>query len=121
MQQKRKYWSCIKKNTDFYTLSKEKQIDILLTSGVYTSNNVASSPALDIRDGIMYLPNISTEKLPSEAFKYEFYEYLLEIHKRAIDKYFYLFFIDFNDLVFGMEQISQKNLALDIFRDIYDK
>ena len=105
----------------FFTLSKEQQIDILLTSGVYTSNNVASSPTLDIRDGIMYLPNIRTEKLPSEAFKDEFYEYLLEIHKRVIDKYFFLFFIDFNYRVFGMEQISQKNLALDIFRDIYDK
>jgi hypothetical protein len=121
MQQKRKYWSCIKKDTDFYTLSKEKQIAILVTSGVYISNKVASSTKLDIMDGVMYLPDIRIEKLPSEDFKDEFYEYLLEIYKKDIDKYFYLFFIDFNDRIFGMEHISQKNLALEIFRDIYDK
>jgi hypothetical protein len=121
MQQKRRYWSCIKKDTDFYTLSKEQQIAILLNSGVYTSNKVASSPTLDIKDGVLYLPDISTEKLPTEDFKDEFYKYLLEIYKRDIDKYFYLFFIDFNDRVFGMEHISQKNLALEVFRDIYDK
>lgn len=120
MDKKRKYWSCIKKNTDFYDLPKEKQIEILLEGGVYISNTVASSPELNVKDGVLYLPNLSVEKQPSQEFMDEFYEYVLEIYQIDIDNYFYLFFKDFNNRVFGMEYQDQKVIALEAFREIYD-
>jgi len=120
MHKKRKYWSCIKKNTDFYDLPKEKQIEILLEGGVYISNTVASSPELNVKDGVLYLPNLSIEEQPSQEFTDEFYEYVLEIYQIDIDNYFYLFFKDFNNRVFGMEHQDQKVIALEAFREIYD-
>tara|TARA_R110002126_G_scaffold291587_2_gene453984 strand:+ start:1366 stop:2241 length:876 start_codon:yes stop_codon:yes gene_type:complete len=120
MEKKRKYWSCIKKNTDFYDLPKEKQLDILVEGGVYVSMTVASSPELNVKNGVLHLPNLSKENQPSEELKDEFYEYVLEIYQIDIDNYFYLFFKDFNDRIFGMEHQDQKVIALDLFREIYD-
>ena len=120
MEKKRKYWSCIKKNTDFYDLPKEKQLDILVKGGVYVSMNVASSPELNVKNGVLYLPDFGVERQPNEELKDEFYKYILEIYQSEIDNYFYIFFKDFNDRIFGMEHGEQKVIALDIFREIYD-
>lgn len=120
MQKGRKFWSCIKKDTDFYSLTKEQQIEILLKGGLYASIDVASSPELNIKDGVLYLPDIRVEQEPVQELKDEFYAYILEIFKVDIDNYFYLFFKDFNDVVFGMEHIEQKAIALKAFKEIYD-
>ncbi|MFK8061105.1 MAG: hypothetical protein AB8B78_13575 [Polaribacter sp.] len=120
MQKERKYWSCIKKNTNFYDLPKESQIDILVKSGVYIAVNVASSPKLNVKKGVLYLPDLNSENKPSQELKSEFYEYILEIYQADIDNYFYIFFKDFNDRVYGMEQLEQKAIAREIFREIYN-
>jgi len=90
MEKKRKYWSCIKKNTDFYDLPKEKQLEILVEGGVYVSMNVASSPALNVKDGVLYLPDLDIQRQPSEELKDEFYQYILELYQLEIDNYFWL-------------------------------
>lgn len=120
MQKRRRFWSCIKKDTNFYELSKEQQIEILINNGVYVNNMVASSSELNEVDGVLHLLDLSEIKAPIEELKLEFYSYVLEKNQREIDNYFYLFFIDFDDSVFGMEYIEQKNIALHVFKDIYN-
>lgn len=121
MQKKRKYWSCIKKNTDFYELTREKQIEALINGGVYFSTPVASSPKLIVKDNVLYLPDLSTENLPTEDLKDEFYEYILNLCQGDIDNYFYIFFKNFNDSIFGMEFLEQKKIARELFKEIYNK
>ncbi|UAM97275.1 hypothetical protein K8354_13225 [Polaribacter litorisediminis] len=120
MEKKRKYWSCIKKNTDFYDVPKEKQLEILVEAGVYVSMTVASSSELNVKEGFLYLPDLGIEKKPNQELKDEFYEYILEIYQVDIDTYFYVFFKEFNDRIFGMEHRDQRLIAIDIFREIYD-
>lgn len=120
MEKKRKYWSCIKKNTDFYDLPKGKQLDILVEGGVFVSMNVASSPELNVKNGVLYLPDLDIQRQPNTELKDEFYKYILELYQLEIDNYFYIFFRDFNDRIFGMEHLEQKVIARDIFREIYD-
>lgn len=77
MQKGRRYWSCLKKDTDFDSLPKEKQIEILVNNGVYVRVNVASSASLNIKNGVLYLPDIREEQEPNQELKSEFYEYIL--------------------------------------------
>ncbi|QNM84574.1 hypothetical protein H9W90_10550 [Polaribacter pectinis] len=123
MHRKSKFWSCIKKNTDFYDLTREQQIDALINGGVYVCYNSASSSSsskLIVKDNVLYLPDLSIKKKPSEDLLDEFYDYVLDISQSDIDTHFYLFFKNFNDSVFGMEFLEQKKVARELFIEIYD-
>ncbi|MFC4267349.1 hypothetical protein [Polaribacter marinivivus] len=119
MSIKRKYWSSIK-DDKFYTLTKDEQINFLHSHGLYIEYNVFSSSELIIKKGVLHLPKYSKEIKPSEDLINVFYEFVIEKYQYEIDKYFYLFFKEFNDVVFGKELILQKNFAVENFKTIYD-
>lgn len=120
MKGKKQYKSCLA-NTDIEKLTKEEQIELLVEKEIFTVMKVFSfkTEELDLKKGNHRSYGKLENRLSDELIE-EFYIYLQGLYKDDIDTFFYLFFKDFNDKVYGMHHSEQRIIALEMFKAVYD-
>ncbi|WP_396167724.1 hypothetical protein [Flavobacterium sp.] len=109
------------KDIQFNKKNQSDVIDVLMKEGLFIAADRIKSSGF--KDGILDFDYSTLTKCiePTEEFRDEFYFFIIKICKNDIDKEKMLFFKSFNEEIYGLDKINQKNIGLKYFKKLYDE